>query len=215
MNRSRTLLLVAVVILVAGWGAATMRNVNSVHHHVSSEIVAKDHGLPSVSSTLSDRSQRAAPASPLETNTTEINLWLKSRRAPERSSELLRSLEQWTASDLQPVHLKVFSEILEQGDYEECSYVISLLEQREEPASVGFLAKQLAHPKQDIRERALMACEAVAGTVFSSEEEAQQWAKHWQADPAVAELFRQNLRTDESSENQPTGPRRHASTNKE
>lgn len=214
MNRPGNLLVAAVVIFAAGWGTARLWNVNSVHH-VSSEIGAKEPGLPPLSSTLIDRSQRAAPVNSLETATTEINLWLKSREAPERSPELLRALEQWTDKDLQPLHLEVFNEIMEQGDYEECSYVMSLLEQREEPASVGFLAKQLNHPKQEIRDRALMACEAVAGTVFSSQEQAQYWAKQWQADPSIVELFRQNMRSDENAENQPIGPRTRALENKQ
>lgn len=213
MQRGLILSLAAVALFGAGWWAANVQRASSPETMAAAREITTA-ARPSVSTNPSARAVRAeakdAPAQVMS----EVWQLIRNSDAPARTPELLRSLEQWTGTELQPGQVAVFEKIMEQGDYEECSYVLSLFEQREELASVAFLVKQLDHPDQDIRERALMACESVAGTTFSSADDAKQWSKNWQPDPAVAELFRRSQQPDEWAGHESIGPRKNVSGKK-
>jgi hypothetical protein len=214
MQRGLTLSLAAVAIFGAGWWAADLRPATSPEKTAAErEITAATRHT--VSSEPVARSSRVESKNASAQGTSEVWQLVRNSEAPARTPVLLRSLEQWTGTELQPEQVAVFDKIMEQGDYEECSYVLSLFEQREEVTSVAFLVKQLDHPEQDIRERALMACESVAGTVFSTADDAKLWAKNWQPDPAVAELFRRSQQADERAGNESIGPRKHVSGKKD
>lgn len=214
MQRGLTLSLAAVAIFGAGWWAAQVRLATSPDKMgAASEITTATR--PSVSSTPPVSSARGESKSAPARAISEVWQLVRNSDAPARTPELLRSLEQWTGTELQPDQMAVFEKVMEQGDYEECSYVLSLFEQREEPASVVFLVKQLDHPNQEVRDRALLACEAVAGRALASAEDAKTWAKNWQPDPAVAELFRRSQQADERAAIETIGPRKNVTGKKE
>jgi hypothetical protein len=127
---------------------------------------------------------------------------------PERTAELLTALEELTKVPLTKELIDTLKQILDGGEVDETDYVLSLMEQREEKASVVFLAQALDHSQQDVRDRALMACEAVAGTIFTDHESAKAWSQTWKPDPAVAELFSPKQSPPETSTIPPakTGP---------
>jgi hypothetical protein len=214
MQRGLTLSLAAVAIFGAGWWAAQVRLATSAGKlGATSGITTVTK--PSASSTPPVRSARGESKTTPARGISEVWQLVRNSDAPARTPELLRSLEQWTGTELQPDQMAVFEKIMDQGDYEECSYVLSLFEQREELASVSFLVKQLDHPIQEVRERALLACEAVAGLSLASAEEAKTWAKHWQPDPAVAELFRRSQQADDRAALETIGPRKKVKGKKE
>lgn len=214
MQRRLTLSLAAVAVFGAGWWAAQWRPAVSTENRAAGEEITAN-AKPPIPSESSPRSARTTARESTAKVTTEVWQLVRHNEAPARTPELLRELERWTGTELQADQVAVFENIMEQGDYEECAYVLSLFEQREEPASVAFLIKQLDHPDQDIRERALLACEAVAGSTFSSADDARRWAKNWQPDPAVADLFRRSQQPDERADTESIGPRKHRSEGKE
>ncbi len=108
---------------------------------------------------------------------------------PARAPALLNALEKIAMTEFTPEWAAVIDKILQAADTEECQYVFSLLEQREEAASVAYMLKQLDHENEDVRDRALMACESVAGQIFSSAEQARTWGKSWTPDPEKEQLF--------------------------
>lgn len=118
---------------------------------------------------------------------------------PERTAELLTALEELTKVPLTKELLDTLRQILDGGEIDEADYVFSLMEQREEKSSVAFLAQSLDHPQKDVRDRALMACEAVAGTIFTDHAAAKIWSQSWKPNPAVAELFSPNSSLPETS----------------
>lgn len=214
MQRGLTLSLAAVALFGAGWWSAHVRRADSPGRNAADgEITVAARSA--ISREPSARPSRVEVKKVSSQGTSEVWQLVRNSEAPARTPELLRSLEQWTGTELQPEQVAVFDKIMEQGDYEECAYVLSLFEQREERASVAFLVKQLDHPEQDIRERALMACEAVAGSALPSVEAAKNWAKDWQPDPAVAELFRRSQSADERAGNESIGPRKRVSGKKQ
>jgi hypothetical protein len=108
---------------------------------------------------------------------------------PSRTPALLAELEKLPKSELTADWIRVFDQILRTGDTEECQYLFSLLEQREDVATVAFVSRQLDHENVDIRDRALMACEAMAGQVFESTTQAKTWSRTWMPDPDREKLF--------------------------
>lgn len=199
----------AAVLFAAGWGAARWRP--SAPAETAQTIVEAAGPASAVAaSAASNRVERAQAKQSTPWVSPEVWQLVRHAQAPARTPELLRTLEQWTSTELQPEHVAVFQQIMEQGDHEECNYVFSLLEQREEIAGVTFLVKQLDHTDQDIRDRALMACEAMAGRTLSSADDAKQWAKNWTPDPAIAELFRREHASDAPAETSLIGPRKNS-----
>jgi hypothetical protein len=116
--------------------------------------------------------------------------------APERSPALLAALEKLTTTELTSDVVAVLDRIMEGGDIDECHYLLSVMEQKEDRDSVRFLVKQLNHPDADIRDRALIACESVAGDIFESPEQAREWAEHWTPDPQRQALFSGRMQDD-------------------
>lgn len=113
-----------------------------------------------------------------------------------RTTPLLKALEESTKLPLTKELLAEFSSIMAEGELESCSYVIALLEQREEKSAVDFLLHTTAHKNQDVAQRALFALEAVAGTVFANRDAAAVWANTWTPDPERAKLFSPSQGTD-------------------
>lgn len=114
---------------------------------------------------------------------------------PARTPGLLKSLEELQRLPFDHEMRSVYQSIIDQGDFTECHAAISLLEQREERDSVRFLASLLRHPDEEIRHRAWMACEAIAGQTMKGEEEISAWAESWNPDPAMQELMNSQQET--------------------
>lgn len=125
---------------------------------------------------------------------------------PERTAELLAAIEEVTKVELTQELLATLQQVLDGGEIDEIDYTLSVVEQREEKASVAFLVKALDHRQEDVRQRALMACEAVAGTIFTDPQAAKTWSESWKPNPAVAELFSPKASTPESA---PISPKRN------
>jgi len=106
-----------------------------------------------------------------------------------RIRPLLNALEETTKLPLRKDLLDAMRSIIDEGEIESSHYLLSLIEQREEKASVDMLLHAAKHQNPDISDRALFGLEAVAGTVFKNLEEATTWAATWQPDPARAKLF--------------------------
>jgi hypothetical protein len=126
--------------------------------------------------------------------------------APERSLALIDSLESLALEDFSPALWSAFEQIMNDAHIEECHYLLSIMEQREELAAVKFLLKHLKHPDEDIRDRVLFACESVAGQLFSSQEEVQAWAQEWQPDIDRQRLFLQRQQDQSAPSARPIGP---------
>lgn len=131
-----------------------------------------------------------------------------------RKAKLLPILERSTELPLSKELVGALQEVLDAGDMEEGQYVLSLMEQREEKASVAFLVKALDHPQSEIAERALFACEAVGGTVFADANAAREWAVSWQPDPQRAALFAPKSEQDVDAASIRPGPQNRASNEK-
>jgi hypothetical protein len=106
-----------------------------------------------------------------------------------RIRPLLKALEETTKVPLRKDLLDTMRSIVDEGEIESCQYLLSLMEQREEKASVDLLLHASRHENPDVSDRALFALEAVAGTVFKSQEDAETWAATWKPDPERAKLF--------------------------
>ena len=123
-----------------------------------------------------------------------------------RIRPLLKALEETTKIPLRKDLLDIMRSIIDEGEVESSHYLLSLMEQREEKASVDMLLHAARHQNPDVADRALFALEAVAGTVFKNLEEATIWAATWQPDPARAKLFAAEPQTEEESP-EATAPR--------
>lgn len=110
-------------------------------------------------------------------------------QAPARSPQLLGALESMQSTDLHPELLEVYRTIMDDGDVNECYAVFSMLEQREEREGVSFMVSLLDHPNEEIRQRAWMACESIAGKTMKNRQEMALWAQAWQPDPQVQKLM--------------------------
>jgi hypothetical protein len=106
-----------------------------------------------------------------------------------RTAPLLKALEETTKLPLRKDLLETMRSIVDEGEIESSHYLLSLMEQREEKASVDMLLHAAKHQNPDVADRALFALEAVAGTVFKNLEEAETWAATWKPDPERAKLF--------------------------
>lgn len=120
---------------------------------------------------------------------------LLSEKPPERSPHLLEGVEKLLTQPISHDTLRILSEIFQQADMNECAVLISFLEQREDQDSVNLLVSQLHHCDQEISHRAWMACEALAGTIFNSDQEIIEWAGKWEVSPDVQRLMerKQNI----------------------
>ncbi len=128
-----------------------------------------------------------------------------------RTRPLLKALEETTKLPLRKDLLDIMRGIVDEGEIESSNYLLSLMEQREEKASVEMLLHAAKHQNPDVADRALFALEAVAGTVFKNLEEAETWAATWQPDPERAKLFAPEPQAVEESPDAPAprapGPR--------
>ncbi|PAZ05216.1 MAG: hypothetical protein CAK88_09045 [Verrucomicrobiia bacterium AMD-G2] len=75
-----------------------------------------------------------------------LQAWGKPK--PVRTAELLSALEEVTTVPLTKELLAVMRQILDGREIDEVDYLLSVLEQREEKASVAFLADALDHPRR-------------------------------------------------------------------
>lgn len=116
-----------------------------------------------------------------------------------RTRPLLKALEETTKLPLRKDLLDIMRGIIDEGEIESSHYLLSLMEQREEKASVEMLLHAAKHQNPDVADRALFALEAVAGTVFKNLQEAETWAATWQPDPERAKLFAPEALTVEES----------------
>lgn len=108
---------------------------------------------------------------------------------PARTPNMLKLLEELQREPFDQELRSIYQSIFDQGNLNESHAAMSLLEQREERDSVRFLASLLRHSDEQIRHRAWMACEAIAGQTMKSDEEITAWAESWNPDPAIQELM--------------------------
>lgn len=106
-----------------------------------------------------------------------------------RIPPLLKALEETSKLPLSKDLLDTMRSVVDEGEVESSHFLLSLMEQREEKASVDLLLHAASHQNPDVSDRALFALEAVAGTVFKNREEAETWAATWTPDPERAKLF--------------------------
>lgn len=106
-----------------------------------------------------------------------------------RTMPLLKALEETTKLPLSKDLIAELRKIVDEGEIESSHYVLSLMEQREEKASIELLLHAAQHQNRDVADRALFALEAVAGNVFKSHQEAAAWAANWRPDPEREKLF--------------------------
>lgn len=181
----------AAALFVAGWWAARIAPSSEENQGMQKPDALQRDDAPSAQAGLGSHIDRST-VSPRSRIPQEVMAALQGD-APARTPALLNALEKMSFAEFTSDWAAAIDRILATGDTEECQYVFSLMEQREEVASVNYLVKQLDHPNEDIRDRALMACESVAGQVFSSDEQAKSWAKSWEPDPEKQKLFTQQL----------------------
>lgn len=187
MKRSAQYAAAAVAIFAAGWWAArntARQGQGNVASH--SDARPRNADLPQAAPVVSN------VANSLQGSHTAIPqglLGVLHDSPPSRTPALLAELEKLPKSELTADWIRVFDQILRTGDTEECQYLFSLLEQREDVATVAFVSRQLDHENVDIRDRALMACEAMAGQVFESTTQAKTWSRTWMPDPDREKLF--------------------------
>lgn len=144
-----------------------------------------------------DRSDRVRPSTyrnPSLSNPEEEEIMGKLRAAmvlpqESRAMPLLKALEETTKLPLSKKLIAELRKIVDEGEIESSHYVLSLMEQREEKASIELLLHAAQHQNRDVADRALFALEAVAGNVFKSHQEAAVWAANWRPDPEREKLF--------------------------
>lgn len=108
---------------------------------------------------------------------------------PARTPRLLRALEEMQGYEFDHDLQKACQVIFDQGDLVECNVVFSLLEQREEVRSVRFLASLVSHTDEEIKHRAWMACEALAGQTMATQDDISAWAASWTPNAEIKELM--------------------------
>jgi hypothetical protein len=207
MIDKKTWLIAAVIVTVfaAGWWGGQLMNQPASSTSKSLEA-AKSDGK-STSSELSSETSRtntiSANTAKTPANAEAVVQDIRSAMglAPQdRANRLPKALEKITSVQLSTAVLATLQEVIDAGELNECNYVISLMEQREEKQSVGFLVKTLDNDHAEIRERALFALEAVAGNVFATPDAAKEWAAKWKPDPQRAKLFSPEGIDDEESD---------------
>lgn len=210
--KQRIILVAGVVVIFAAGFYLGETRANRVAYDLNSEPnsafkpePALSSGQPSSSPLNIDASESPSSFESQASRRVTMELlqaWGKPK--PGRTAELLSALEAVTTVPLTEELLAVLRQILDGGEIDEVDYLLSVIEQREEKSSVAFLTDALDHPDQDVRDRALMACEAVAGTIFSDPEAAKTWAQTWKPNHAVAELFSAKRSAPETSAIAPT-----------
>lgn len=198
----------AVIIFIAGaiWGVHMGRPDGNASDAGSIErgIAASN---PTSGGSFNDRADtRRAQGThqPLATDAAQRQIILNLREAmllpkETRIRPLLKALEETTKLPLRKDLLDIMRNIIDEGEIESSQYLLSLMEQREEKASVDMLLHAAKHQNPDISDRALFALEAVAGTVFKNLEEAETWASTWKPDPERAKLFAAGPQAEEES----------------
>jgi hypothetical protein len=178
---------------------------------LSAAVVVLSSQMKKAAPTWQDRSNEAARSRKRETTVAKADpnerpaAWsvmvsAMSQQAPARTPALLKALEEMQAIAFDHELRESLRAIIDQGDLTETQAVISLLEQREEVDAVKFLASLIVHENEDVRHRAWMACEALAGQTMTSATEITEWASSWQADPDVAELMRATIGDEATAE---------------
>ncbi len=193
--QSIALALSAIIIFTAGtfWGRRmgndeTMPNPASSHESRSETANAN---------MAADRSNGARPNTfrkPSALNPEHQEIIRNLRNAmllplESRNTPLLEALEKTTKLSLSKDLIAELQKIVDEGEIESSHYVLSLMEQREEKESIELLLYAAKHQNRDVADRALFALEAVAGTVFKSNQEAAAWAANWHPDPEREKLF--------------------------
>lgn len=177
----------AIALFVAGWWSAQIYSYNGGQGLIERPEARERVDARSVATGEGIRADR--PSESTRTRIPQEVLNALQGEAPARTPALLKALEKLSSTEFSPGWAAAIDRVLQGGDMEECQYVFSLMEQREESESVNYLIKQLDHPNEDVRHRAMMACEAVAGQVFNSTELAKAWSRSWSPDPDKQALF--------------------------
>jgi hypothetical protein len=196
MINKRTWLIVAVVLTVfgAGWWGGQMMNRPASSASQFAETTQQDGKVSPITASREGtaRNNATAPAVKTPANAEAVIQDIRSAMglaAQDRANRLPKALEKITSIPLSAAVLATLQEVIDAGELNECNYVISLMEQREEKQSVAFLVKTLDNPHSEVQERALFALEAVAGNVFATPDAAKEWAATWKPDPQRAKLF--------------------------
>ncbi len=224
MIDKKTWLIAAVVVTVfgAGWWGGRMMNRPASSSSQYVETSQKDGKVSptSVGREGIGKNNSTVPAVKTPANAEAVIQDIRSAMglAPQdRANRLPKALEKITSIPLSTAVLATLQEVIDAGELNECNYVISLMEQREEKQSVAFLVKTLDNPNSEVQERALFALEAVAGNVFATPDAAKEWATTWKPDPQRAKLFSPEGIDDEAADSSMKipGPRGKAQENPE
>jgi hypothetical protein len=203
MKRNAPWAFIGALLFGLGWWA-------SGHYHAQKLTGDTDQQAKfRSSSTAADRSDKGAAITANSVRSrvaVETLMQAIQQSAPERSVALMGSLESLALEDFSPALWSAFEQIMNDANIEECHYLLSVMEQREDLAAVRFLLKHLQHPDEDIRDRVLIACESIAGQLFSSQEEVQAWAQEWQPDADRQRLFLQRQQDQSAPSARPIGP---------
>jgi hypothetical protein len=201
-SRNRMLALAAgiIAVFVAGvffgkrLGGTAESSATKVLTESSSQSRANtSHGDGAISSTASSSSVEKKDSIQLTTEAVIAKI-RETRALPEESRirPLLHALEETSKLPFSKELLGELRSIISEGERESSHYIMSLMEQREDKASVAFLVEAAAHSSADVADRALFALEAVAGTVFPDRAAAAAWASKWQPAEDRAKLFAPN-----------------------
>lgn len=193
-KRSVWFAIVATALFGAGWWSARSSNpARTESAQNNRDSIERGHVI------TNDRGDRINPAANSRIPLPHELIVALQGDIPARTPALLAALEKNSDAELTSEMLAAMDKILQAGDTEECQYLLSLLEQREELTSVHYLIKQLDHPNEEIRTRSLMACEAIAGQVFSSSAQAKTWSLSWEPDPERQRLFTRQTHDENTS----------------
>ena len=205
MKRGLVIGCAATLLFSAGWWAARLQPADRSKAENPGQI-SIDGVASEASAAVSEQRRADGVSERSKLVATELRSALQGA-APARTPGLLAALEKITTTELTSELIAVMDRIMESGDLEECHYLLSVMEQREDRDGVRFLVKQLEHPDEDIRDRALISCESVAGKIFDTPEKAKEWASDWTPDPQKQALFSQRMPDDPSATPLGPGPR--------
>lgn len=180
------------LIFVAGWfakGAFDRTREKNLAQESAASSSQKNHAASSSSSSpqLSEKQTQALSESRRIANTLHD---LLQESDESRMPKVNQALEQTIKVPLTDDLLKAMRKILSDARPNECDYLFSVLENREDIDSRAFMLEAAkTNPDENVRTRALFALEAALGDVFKNVDEAEEALKKWTPDPDRVKLF--------------------------
>jgi hypothetical protein len=201
MKKNLLFLGVLIVVFVAGWfGRKAFESPQQPVTSEKAEIIDKPIQLSltsrAPSSSLEKEKELEVKLQPREVKAVAVVSAIEEAMKlndEERAAKLPVALEKITEVVLTPDLMDILRKILKQKNLDECSYLLSVMEQREDRESRKLMIEALDNSDADVKERAMFALETVAGTSFKSADEARSWEKTWVPDPENVKLFHGDL----------------------